>query len=350
MKKGGKSSKILRKKIKKVNPWLLLAFPLILIIVFQLYQVALFWKEISSEMFFLPQSRLISFNRFFEHLKETMLVYQDEYPIVVGEKVVTWEELEQALLFEEKLWETRPKSWQFEGVLSLGENLKKDLINRLIERKVVELLAERFDLSGPTSEELEKTAINLFGSNYQSKDFASLPEFKRILKTEVLKTKLDNEIVRRYTGALIYVKFKSWGALELTEQGIDPEQKAKEKIEELYSLAQQGKDISLIVDLANNDKEVMKLNDEAEMQEFNRVQFEDLKLPSPEFREAVKSLADGQLSPILRLKAVMDPQTNQLEEFAFGFVKLENVQGEDFENLETLINQTREQLDIKVNI
>jgi len=275
----------------------------------------------------------------FEKLKSDLLTYKASYPIVVNGEPVTWEELEEAIRYDQEVWQIRGHDYQEE---------KKLLIDRFVERKLIEEQALKQGIGQPTTEEIERAKADLFGENYDFSRVSSYPEFQAEVKTKALKDKIEKSMIKSYSGALIYVKFYSLGAREMKWK--DPKEEARRKIEELYEKAKAGIELSELVALANNDPEVMKLNDNAKMEEFEDAQIEDLRLPSPEYKETVESLLPGQLSDIVTLTAIMRPDLGTYEDFAYGFVKLKEVSGGQLESFEALLNQMRQEAEIKVNI
>jgi len=277
----------------------------------------------------------------FERLEEDLLLYNADNPIEVNGNLVSWEELENAIRYDQEIWRIKGYGTEEE---------RQILLDRLIERKLVEQIAQENGIPEPTKEELERAKHELFGKDYDFSRVSSYPEFDAQLRTRALKNKMEDLLVKTYTGALIYVKFLSPGASQMESEGKDPRIEAREKIEEFHQKAKDGLPLSELVSLANNDPEIMKLNDEAKMEEFEDTKLQDLRLPSPEFKQELKTLSQGQLSNIIVLRAIMRSNQSELEEFAFGFVKTEKVEGGGIENLEDLIDSMKQKAEINIEI
>lgn len=282
-----------------------------------------------------PALPLLSFGQ----LKDDLLSLKAEYAIVVNGEPITWEEVEEAIRYDTEIWEIRgDDSSEEKGIL----------VDRLVERKLIGQIAQKEGIANPTQEELEKAKTDLFGEDFNFERVSYYPEFQAQVETKALRDKIERSTIKSYSGALIYVKFLSIGGKNM--KWADPKVEAKKKVEELRDQARSGMGLSELVALANNDPEVMELNDEAKMEEFENAQIEDLELPAPEFKETVKSLLPGQLSKIITLTAIMRPDLGTYEEFGFGFVKLGGASGGELESFEALFNQTKEKAIIEVNI
>jgi len=296
--------------------------------------------------FLSPREKSFSVANVFSSIKNEFYESNSEYPIIVGDKVVDWEELDRVLEFEKMLWEDRSTDWQIQALISEGgyEYEKEEIISLLLERKIIEQIAKNYNISDLTDSEIENAKISFFGKNYKELIFNSHLEMEARARTRAFKEKIDQELVKRYTGILVYIKFKSWGATDLN----DAEAMARKKAEELYEQAKVLETDSL-AELANNDPEIILLNDGALAEVFHNSSLDDFCIPSPEIEETIKDLTGGQVSQVFELTAVMDPTLDQYQSFAYGFLKIDNVSG-SVENLEDLIQNTKDGLKIEINI
>ncbi len=309
------------------------------------------YREMMREQLLLPKEHLAPFIQYFEKFRDDVLTYSDgEYPMVVDGEPILFAELQQALDYEEVIWESRGRDWQVQGFITSMQKEKEMLIDRLVERKLIEQLADEHGIAEPTADDIEDMAVRLFGEDYRLSEPVSHPEFQIRVRTLVLKDKLDQLLTKEYTGTLFYIKFQSPEADEMLKNGIDPKIEAKEEIEKIYHLVREGAASAEIMDLFNNDADILELNGDSRPEEFRNVSIEDLRLPSPEFRERIVGLFAGELSEIFALTAIMRPDADSYEEFAFGFIELESVTGEIPDNLQSLLDQIKEDAIIEINI
>jgi len=328
--------------------WLLIGLGLIFLIVliFSIVKAPIFKgfregiaKNIGS---FLVEGSLNTIKREFHES-------DSEYPIIIGGSAVSWQELDQVIEFEKLLWKAGPTDWQIR--LTSKENYEKEkenIINLLIERKIIGQIAKEYKTSDLTNSDIEKAKIDSWGKDYKNLSYGSHLEIEARAITRALKTKIDNELVRRYSGVLIHIKFRGQGASSLKEQGIDPKIKAKEKIDQLYKKAKGGLDANSLVELANKDQEIVLLNDNLLQETFNDFSVKDFSIPSPEIEKTIKDLVSGQTSEIFEMTAPMDTNPQRYP-FAYGFLKIDEMTG-SVKNLVDLIEETENGLKIEINI
>lgn len=326
--------------------WIIIGFSFLILVSFFLISKENYKKSFS----FLGEWQYpFLVNRVFKGIEKDFFKPGELDLITVGEDVVAWEELSQALDFEKAIWNNVSGDWQITGLVFEKEFEKQKIINLLIERKIVNQMAEKYGISDLVEEEIELAKVKSFGKNYAKLVFGSHPEMETRSRTRALKEKLDKELVRKYTGALIYVKFKSLGALELEGKEINSQELAKQKTEELHSLAAKEVSISEILEIAKNDLAVQKLNSGAEMDVFNEITINKVSVPSPEVKQVLESLFPEKLSQVFEMTAIMDSTTEKYEHFSFGFIMLEQQKG-DVLDLETLIQEFKKDIKIEVNI
>ncbi len=266
------------------------------------------------------------------------------YPMAVNKDLVSWQELDQVLEFEEMFWQNGPLSWQLKGLVFNKDYEKKFIINLLLERKIIEQFAKEHRLPDLSSDEIEAAKIASFGY-YQGLSFSSHSEMQARAVTRALKTKIDKDLVQRYSGVLIYIKFQSPGAVNFA----DPQALALKKTNELYQKAKGGLDIDSLVELANSDPEIILLNGNAFQEVFDNFSLDDFSIPSPEIPETIKDLVPGQVSQVFGLSAIMDPTVGELKTFAYGFFKITKVSG-SVQSLENIIQQIKDSAVIEINI
>jgi len=326
--------------------WLLIGLGLIFLIVliFSIVKAPIFKgfregiaKNIGS---FLVEGSLNTIKREFHES-------DSEYPIIIGGSAVSWQELDQVIEFEKLLWRNGPLNWQLKGLVSNKNYEKKIIINLLVERKVVEQIAKNYSLSELSNDEIEIAKKASFGV-YRDTSISIHPEIEARAITRALKTKIDNELVRRYSGVLIHIKFRGQGASSLKEQGIDPKIKAKEKIDQLYGKAKGGLDANSLVELANNDLEIISLNDNLLQNVFDKFSVKDFSISNSEIEEIIKDLLPGQISQVFELTAPMDTNPQRYP-FAYGFLKIDEMTG-SAGNLAIFIEDIKDNLKVEINI
>ena len=200
----------------------------------------------------------------FNSIKKEFHESDSEYPMVVGDSFVSWQELDQTIEFEKLLWKNGPLDWQLKGLVFKKDYEKKVIIDLFLERKIIEQIAKDYQLPDLSNDEIETAKKASFGA-YQGTLFDSRPEMEARAITRALKTKIDKELVRRYSGVLLHVKFRSQGASEFK----DAKATALKKTSELHQKAENGLDIDSLVELANNDPEIILLNDNLLQRVFN---------------------------------------------------------------------------------
>lgn len=274
----------------------------------------------------------------FEKLKSDILLYNSDYPIIVNSEPITWEELENAIRYDQEVWQIR-------GYDSSEE--KRLLIERLVERKLIEQLARERGITEPTPEEIEEANLEMFGPGYDLSRLASYPGFHAQTKTKALKNKLERSLVKTYTGAFIYAKYKSIGADGMRRKGIDPQVKAREKVEE-YDAFLGKKTLDEIIGQINADEEVMTLNDRAKIEKFVEIGIEEL--PNPDIKEEMRKLLPGQTSEIFVISGLFRPGSTVEEEYGYGFIKLEGGRAGEEEDFERFLEKEKEKAKIEVFI
>jgi len=274
--------------------------------------------------------------------KEIVGEKKADYPLVVNGNPVSWQELEEAIRYDQEVWNIRGHD--------SGEE-KKLLIDRLIERKVVSQLAENQGFSSVSQEEINKEKVIMFGQNYDFSKVSSYPEFKAQVTTNVLKKKLEAQMTKTYSGALIYIKFLSKGSRELKAEGTDPQQLAESKAETLYQQYQE-EDLTIedLVSRANGDSQIMKLNDDAKMVQFEEIESDEISVPSREFEGVVKQMTAGEVSQVFSLSTVMRPDLGVPQDYAYGFVVLEESSQGEVSDFETFLKDKINKAEVKVNI
>ncbi|MDP3093716.1 MAG: hypothetical protein Q8N16_03035 [bacterium] len=317
--------------------------------IFSIFLISFSFKDLGNFLF--PPEKPFSVDNVFREIKKEFHKSTSEYPMMVGDKVVSWQELDQVLEFEEMLWKNRPINWQIKALISKKgyEYEKEEIVNLLLKRKIIEQIVKSYAILDLTDNEIEKAKIDSFSQNYKELPFSSHLEMEARARTRAFKEKIDKELVQRYTGILVYVKFESAGAFNLKNRGINPKVKAKEKIDELYQEAKRGVETISLAALANNDSGIIELNDRAQAIILDESALIDLSLSSPEIKEVIKSLSSDQVSEIFELSAILDPNSNEHRPFAYGFLKIDRVSG-SAESLESLIQQTKDNLKIEINI
>ena len=326
--------------------WLLIGFGLIFLIVliFSIVKSPIFkgFQEDTAKNLgsFLVEGSLNTIKReFYES--------NSEYPIIIGDSFVSWQELDQVIEFEKLLWQNGSLNWQLKGLVSNKDYEKKIIIDLLVERKIVEQIAKNYSLSELSDGEIEIAKKASFGV-YRDASISIHPEIEARSITRALKAKIDNELVRRYSGVFIHIKFKGQGASSLKDQGIDPKIKAKEKIDELYEKAKNGLETNSLIELANKDQEIFLLNDNLLQETFDGFSSGDFSIPSQEIGETIKDLVSGQISKVFEMTALTDTNPQKYP-FAYGFLKIDKVTG-SVQNLINLIQDIKNSLKIEVNI
>lgn len=273
-----------------------------------------------------------------EKLKSDLLTRHTAYPIVVNGEPVTWKELEEAILYDYEVW-------QIGGYDSSEE--KRLLIDRLVGRRLIEELALKQGISQPSTEELEKAKTDLFGQDYDFSRVSFYPEFQAQVETKALETKLKQNLVKTYTGAFIYVKYKSVGADRMKGEGVDPKIKAREKVEEYYALLGK-KTLDEIIELINADQVVVALNDKAKIEKFIEIGVEEA--PNPDIKDGLRELLPGQTSEIFVISGLFRPGATTEEDYGYGFIKLEGGRPGEMEDFDQLLQEEREKAKIEVFI
>jgi len=313
--------------------------------IFSIFLIFFPFKDLVNLLF--PSEESFSVDNVFSSIKREFHESDSEYPIIVGDSFVSWQELDQVLEFEKLLWKNGPLNWQLKGLVSNKDYEKKIIIDLLVERKIIEQIVKNYSLSELSNDEIEIAKKASFGV-YRDASISIHPEIEARSITRALKMKIDNELVRRYSGVLIHIKFRGQGASSLKEQGIDPKIKAKEKIDQLYRKVKDGLDTNSLVELANKDQEIVLLNDNLLQETFNDFSVKDFSIPSPEIEKTIKDLVSGQTSEIFEMTAPMDTNPQRYP-FAYGFLKIDEMTG-SVKNLVDLIEETENGLKIEINI
>lgn len=274
----------------------------------------------------------------FEQLKSDLLLYNSDYPMIVNGEPITWKEMEEAIQYD-------VEAWQIRGEDSSEE--KRLLVDRLVERKLIELLAKNRRIADPTPEETEEAKVEMFGSSYDFSHLTFYPEFHAQARAKALRTKLERSLVKTYTGAFIYTKYKSIGADGMRKEGIDPYIRAKEKVEEYYALLDE-KNLEEIIEMINADEEVRTLNDKAKIEKFVEIDIEEL--PNPDIKDEIRKLLPGQTSEIFVISGLFRPGSTTEENYGYGFIKLEGGRPGEEENFEQFLKREKEKAKIEVFI
>ena len=314
--------------------------------IFSIFLIFFPFKDLVNLLF--PSEESFSVDNVFSSIKREFHESDSEYPIIVGDSFVSWQELDQVLEFEKLLWKNGPLNWQLKGLVSNKDYEKKIIIDLLVERKIIEQIVKNYSLSELSNDEIEIAKKASFGV-YRDASISIHPEIEARSITRALKMKIDNELVRRYSGVLIHIKFRGQGASSLKEQGVDPKIKSKEKIDELYRKVKDGLDTNSLVELANKDQEIVLLNDNLLQKSFDKFSVKDFFIPSPEIEKTIKDMISGQTSEVFEMTAIMDPTTGQYEHFAYGFFKITKITG-SVQNLMNLIQNIKDSLKIEINI
>ncbi len=337
---------LLKGKIKlSKKHWIIFGFSFLIIV-----SSFLIYKNNYKEGFsFLGEWRLpFLVDLVFKTIERDFHKSEESEPIIVGREVVTWDELSQVLEFEKISWKDASGAWQITGLVFEKDLEKQKIIDLLVERKVIKQMVEEYKVSDLTEEEIDLAKTDLFGENY-SKTFLRLNlEADARARTKALKEKIDAELIEKYTGALIHVKFRSPGATKLKLEEVNVYDLAKQKTEELYNLAIQGASVSEVLDMAEKDIAIQKLNNQSGMDVFKGITIDEITVPVPEVKQVMESLSGKNLSEVFEMTAIMDPRTEDYEHFAFGFVILD--QHGDSSNLEILIQEFKQSLEIIINI
>lgn len=273
--------------------------------------------------------------------KEIIGDKKSEHPLIVNGDPVTWTELEEAIRYDQEVWQIRGHDTKEE---------KQLLIDRFVERKLIEQLAQEQNVSQLTEEDLNKIKYKLFGQDYDFTRIESYPEFQAQVRTEALRDKLESLMTKTYSGGLIYVKFYSNGGRELESRGEDSKAKAWAKVKELHSKAKEGIELEELIAEANKDPEIDKLNDGAKMVRFDNITSQEISLPSEEFERVINQLTPGEISEIFNLTTVMRPDLGIPEHYGYGFIILKEESSGEVSNFEQLLRKRKETAEIIIGL
>ena len=99
----------------KENPKLVKVFLIFIGICFLVVLIFLISSFCEKLLFSRGQSFLVE--PVFNSIKKEFHESDSEYPMVVGDSFVSWQELDQTIEFEKLLWKNGPLDWQLKGLV-----------------------------------------------------------------------------------------------------------------------------------------------------------------------------------------------------------------------------------------
>lgn len=235
----------------------------------------------------------------------------EEVVLVVNGSSITRGEYENALKYYKDIWLVDTRK----------EEVKRNVKNKLIERELLENWAKQERIS-VSEEEVVGKGKELYGGA-QEPPFGDYPELLSQARFEVLKSKFQGGSENWREAQFFYIKFSSYGASELVQEGKNPKKLAEEKTNSYYLRAQAREDLEKLAEEAFQDEVIRKLNDNKKgLIKYEHHTPDILLDDDPHINELIFSQDIGQMSEVAILRYYEGIQREVLSPWAYGFVKV----------------------------
>jgi hypothetical protein len=241
-----------------------------------------------------------------ETLPETSLPTH-KVDFINGEKI-NQREYDEAFAYDQNVWKADPQSKQ----------TQKIIYQRIFERTLLRQEAAKQGWT-TTEEEKRKAEKELFGENIHP-NLKLYPEFDRQIEAAVIKKKIRRELVSWRSGGYLRVRFVGVGPNQLADQGKNPREMARQKIDSAKQRLNQGESFASLVEEFNNDPEVKALNDGESSRFFEFLTRETTIFDDPIFNKTIFNTPVGKISEQFILKTLNTPKDQEPTEYAFCLV------------------------------
>ncbi|MBU4351266.1 hypothetical protein KKH63_02970 [Patescibacteria group bacterium] len=272
---------------------------------------------------------------------------KNEFPLQINNQDIEWEEIKGIIAFDKELAVLYSLSSDY--FLHPKKDYKRNLVSRILERKLVEDLAEKYGLDFEVTEQEKEALTRQFPVPEVLQNTPSIEERSKRLRDIVLKSRLENN-TEKYN--FIFYPVRVYEEKQENLKDIeDAYQLAQEKAIELCNLVAQEYSFEAVSKFMSDDPDIKLLNDGSGPEVFKDAVLDKTNFSLPELLTEVENLAIGKLGEVklFGFKQI-HLNSNELKDYAYGCMQLNDIKKGIVENWQNELEIMMNEADLKNNL